>query len=91
MVASAKVSIAIDRAELEQARRAATREGLSLSAFFSRAVRAELEEHRRREAARQLLATFDPEDLPTLARQQELLSLWKAKPVKPTTKRAKHR
>jgi hypothetical protein len=75
-MASAKVSITIPRADLAAARLAAAREGLSLSAFFSRAVRSELEEHQRREAARRLIATFDPAGSPSLERQQELLALW---------------
>ena len=75
-MASAKVSIAIGREDLAAARRAAKREGLSLSAFFSRAVRAQLEEHERREAGYRLLATFDPAEAPSLERQQELLALW---------------
>jgi hypothetical protein len=75
-MATAKVSIAIRPEELRLARRAAADSGVSLSAFFSRAVRTQLEEHRREQAARELLATFDDSELPTLARQRELLALW---------------
>ena len=49
---------------------------MSLSAFVTGAVRARLDERRRLEAARQVLATFDREDFPTADEQRELLAQW---------------
>ena len=71
-----KISVAMGRDELRLARSAADEEGLSLSAFVTRAVRERLEERRRMEAAREVLATFSPEDLPTPDEQKELVQLW---------------
>jgi serine/threonine protein phosphatase PrpC len=50
---------------LRLAKTAADEEGVSLSAFITRAVRERLEERRRAEAARQVLATFSPDEFPT--------------------------
>jgi hypothetical protein len=71
-----KISVALGRAELQLARTAARQDGVSLSAFVTGAVRARVEERRRQEAARRLLATFEPEDFPTAAEQRDLLALW---------------
>jgi hypothetical protein len=83
-----KISVAMGRSELRLAKTAADEEGLSLSAFVTRAVRERLEERRRMEAAREVLATFSPEDLPTPEEQRDLVELWTrerpiaARPVK---------
>ena len=82
-MATAKISIAIGRDELRLARRQAAREGMSLSAFISRAVHAHLEECDRQAAAKQYLASYAPHELPTKARQKRLLALWSGK-RKPT-------
>lgn len=71
-----KISVAMGRNELRLAKTAADEEGLSLSAFVTRAVRERLEERRRMEAAREVLATFSPEDLPTPEEQRDLVELW---------------
>jgi hypothetical protein len=76
MAATEKVSLAIGRDELRLARDVAEQEGLSLSAFVTGAVRARIEERRRLEAARRVLATFDPEDFPTEDERRELLASW---------------
>jgi len=47
-------------------------------------------ERQRREAARQVLATFEPEDLPTAEEQRELLALWGAPPSPPRSPMTRH-
>ena len=76
MATTEKISVAIGRDELRLAKHAADQEGMSLSAFVTGAIRAQIEERRRLEAARQVLATFEPEDFPTTDEQRELLALW---------------
>jgi hypothetical protein len=76
MALTAKISVALGRDELRLARTAAERDGVSLSAFVTGAVRARIDERRRLEAARQVLATFDREDFPTADEQRELLAQW---------------
>ena len=76
MATTEKVSVAIGRDELRLAKTAAKQEGVSLSAFVTGAVRARIEERRRLEAARRVLATFDPEDFPTDDERRELLASW---------------
>jgi uncharacterized protein (DUF1778 family) len=76
MATTEKISVAIGRDELRLAKHAADQEGMSLSAFVTGAIRAQIEERRRLEAARQVLATFEPEDFPTADEQRELLALW---------------
>ena len=78
MATTEKISVALGRDELRLARTAAEQDGVSLSAFVTGAVRARIEERRRKEAARQLLATVDPEDFPTAEEERELLALWSA-------------
>lgn len=76
MPATEKISVAMGREELRLAKTAAREAGVSLSAFVTEAVRDRLTEKRRREAASEVLAMFDPEDLPTPDRERELLELW---------------
>lgn len=76
MAATQKISVAMGRDELRLARTAAEEEGLSLSAYVTRAVRERLEERQRGEAARAFLATFAPDELPTPDEERRLLQLW---------------
>lgn len=76
MPATQKISVAMGRDELRLAKTAAQAEGLSLSAYVTRAVRDRLEERRRMEAARAFLATFDADELPTPEEEKDLLELW---------------
>jgi hypothetical protein len=71
-----KISVAMGRDELRLAKTAAEEEGVSLSAYVTRAVRERLEERRRLEAAREVLATFAVADFPTADEQRELVALW---------------
>ncbi len=80
MPVTEKVSVAMGREELRLAKTAAREAGVSLSAFVTEAVRDRLTEKRRREAAREVLAMFDPEDFPTPARERDLLALWSTPP-----------
>ncbi len=64
------------REELRLAKTAAREAGVSLSAFVTEAVRDRLTEKRRREAAREVLAMFGPDDFPTPEHERELLELW---------------
>jgi len=90
MAITEKVSVAIGRDELRLAKTAAEQEGVSLSAFVTGALRARLEERRRLEAARRVLATFDPEDVPTDDERRGLLALW-AQPHEAATPRRARR
>jgi hypothetical protein len=76
MATTEKISVALGRDELRLAKTAAARDGVSLSAFVTGAVRARIEERKRLEAARQVLAMFELEDLPTADEQRDLLALW---------------
>lgn len=91
MAVTEKISVALGRDELRLARTAAEQDGVSLSAFVTGAVRARIEERRRREAARQVLATFDPEDFPTPEEERELLALWTAPRTVSTRARSRRR
>ena len=65
------------RDELRLAKVAAEEEGVSLSAYVTRAVRDRLEERReRKEAQRQVLATFLPHEIPTADEQRALVAFW---------------
>ncbi len=81
-----KISVAMGRDELRLAKTAADEEGLSLSAYVTRAVRERLEERRRMEAAREVLATFAPDDFPTPQEQRDLVALWTR--TRPTASRS---
>jgi hypothetical protein len=89
MPATAKISVAMGRDELSLAKTAAEDEGISLSAFVTKAVRARLEEKRRMEAAAEVLATFAADDHPTPAEERDLLALWSSPaPARKTSHRA---
>lgn len=60
-----KISIAVDKQKLRLARAAAKSAGLSLSAFIGRALDAQLAEHDRVAAARELWASWGPDSVPT--------------------------
>ena len=90
MASTEKISVAMGREELRLARRAAQAAGMSLSAFVTSAVRSRIAEQRRLEAARHVLSTFDPEDLPTPEHEAELLELW-SRPRAASPKQAKRR
>ena len=76
MPATQKISVAMGRDELRVAKIAAHEEGVSLSAYITRAVQQRLEERRRQEAARAFLATFGPDELPTPEEEHALIELW---------------
>ena len=78
MTVTAKVSVAMGREELRLAKTAATAEGISLSAFVTRAVRDRLAEQRRLAAAREVMATFDVGDVPSLEEQEGIVASWLA-------------
>jgi hypothetical protein len=86
MAATQKISVAMGRAELRLAKTAAEEEGVSLSAYVTLAVRERLEERRRVEAAREFLATFAPDELPTPDEQRQLVELW-ARQRSPTSRK----
>jgi hypothetical protein len=64
---TAKISIAIDKARLQLARRAAKSEGISLSAYIGRALVRQLEAQERIDAAHELHRSWGPETVPTAA------------------------
>ena len=71
-----KISITIGHAELRSARTQASRLGLSLSVFINGAVRERLAEETRRDAARELLASFAPDERASPEEQTILLASW---------------
>jgi hypothetical protein len=91
MPTTEKVSVAMGRDELRLAKDAAEQEGMSLSAFVTGAVRARIEERRRLEAARRVLATFQPEDFPSAEEQRALLALWARSPAASTPRKRRPR
>jgi hypothetical protein len=76
MAVTQKISVAMGRNELRLAKTAAEDEGVSLSAYVTRAVRDRLEERERQEAQREVLATFLPEEIPTADEQRALVAFW---------------
>jgi hypothetical protein len=76
MASTEKISVAKGRDELRLAKTAAEKEGISLSAFVTKALRDRLEEQRRMAAAKEVLGTFGPDDFPTPEEERELLALW---------------
>ncbi|HTJ84676.1 MAG TPA: hypothetical protein VL400_23315 [Polyangiaceae bacterium] len=92
MAATAKISVAMGREELRLAKTAATAEGISLSAFVTRAVRDRLAEQRRLAAAREVMATFDVGDFPSAEEQEAIVTSWlTAKAATATTTKSKRR
>ena len=90
MAVTQKISVAMGRAELRLAKTAAEEEGISLSAYVTRAVRQRLDERERLEAARAIIATYAPEELATPQEQKQLLALWNRTSTKTTAPR-RHR
>jgi hypothetical protein len=76
MSVTEKISVTIDRAELAHAKRLATHLGLSLSGFITDAVRERIRAQARREAAREVVATFSAEDRASPEEARALLELW---------------
>jgi len=74
MVATTKISIAIGKHQLSLARTASKAEGLSLSAYISRALDKQLEDQRRIDAARELHAHWDAGALPTATDREAFLA-----------------
>jgi hypothetical protein len=91
MATTEKISVALGREELRLARRAAQQEGLSLSAFVTSAIRARVAEKRRADAAREALASFAPDELPTEEQEHELLAAWSAPRPKVSRRRTRAR
>src|SRR3974390_2633389 len=80
MVATAKVSLSMDRHALALAKTAADRTGISLSSLVNAALQRHLgevlAELQRRKAAEQVIATFPIADLPSAEQQERLLVQW---------------
>lgn len=69
-----KISIAIDEQQLRAARSAARADGVSLSAYITRALGTQLEDRRRIEAARALHESWGADSLPTAADREAFLA-----------------
>jgi hypothetical protein len=92
MAVTQKISVAMGRNELRLAKTAAEDEGVSLSAYVTRAVRDRLEERERLEAQREVLATFLPHEIPTADEQRALVAFWNREAPAPSlSKRRKSR
>ena len=92
MAVTQKISVAMGLSELRLARTAAEDEGVSLSAFVTRAVRDRLEERERLEAEREVLAGFLPHEVPTAEEQRALVAFWNRQgpaPALPRTRRSR--
>jgi hypothetical protein len=88
MVATAKVSLSMDRHALALAKTAADRTGMSLSSLVNAALERHLSEVlaelQRRRAAEEVIATFPVARLPSAKDQQQLLMLWSRGGTVPT-------
>ncbi|MGH7434340.1 MAG: hypothetical protein ACRENE_01550 [Polyangiaceae bacterium] len=88
MVATAKVSLSMDRHALALAKTAADRTGMSLSSLVNAALERHLgevlAELQRRKAAEEVIATFPVTRLPSAKHQQQLLTLWSRGGTVPT-------
>jgi hypothetical protein len=91
MAATQKISVAMGLSELRLAKAAAEDEGVSLSAFVTRAVRDRLEERERMEAEREVLATFLPHEVPTTEEQRALVRFWNRQGPEPALPRTRKR
>jgi len=78
MPVTEKISVTIDRVELAHAKRLASHLGLSLSGFITDAVRERIRAQARRDAAREVVATFSAEDRASPEEARALLELWSA-------------
>jgi hypothetical protein len=91
MPVTEKISVAMGRAELDRARKAAEAEGVSLSAYITHAVRDRLKAHAEaldREKARlEMLATFLPHELPTEEEAAALDAYWNRQGPEPDLSR----
>ena len=76
MAATQKISVAMGAPGIRLAKTAAEDEGVSLSAYVTRAVRDRLEERERLAARREILATFLPNEIPTADEQRALVAFW---------------
>jgi hypothetical protein len=76
MSVTEKISVTIDRVELAHAKRLASHLGLSLSGFITDAVRERIRAQARREAAREVIATFSAEDRASPEEARALLESW---------------
>ena len=90
MAATQKISVAMGLHELRLAKTAAEDEGVSLSAYVTRAVRDRLEERERQEARREILATFLPHEIPTADEQRALVAFWNREGPPPSLPRRKN-
>lgn len=90
MPATEKISVTIGRTELGQAKRVASRLGISLSGFITDAVRERIREQERREAALEVVASFQPEERATPEEARALLERWSTAPT-PTPRPRKPR
>lgn len=75
-----KISIAIDKAQLRRARRAAASEGLSLSAYIANGLGKQLEDQSRIDAARALYKTWGVESVPTAAEREAFIARMSRRP-----------
>jgi uncharacterized protein (DUF1778 family) len=75
-----KISIAIDAEQLRLSRKAAKVEGLSLSAYITRALGSQLEDQRRLDAARELYKSWGPSSLPTPKDREAFLARMSRRP-----------
>jgi hypothetical protein len=94
MAATQQIGVAMGRTELRLAKTAAEDEGVSLSAYVTRAVRDRLEERERQEAQRQVLASFLPHEIPTADEQRTLLAFWNREapaPARPRRRQSSQR
>jgi hypothetical protein len=84
-----KTSVALGREELAAARKAATREGLSLSAFLTRLLRDYVAQQARFEAMERYLEEYAPNFRATKEASAAVSAEWTAplKPVRPRRRR----
>ena len=86
MASTDKISVSMGREELRDARRLASRLGLTLSTFITDAVRRRIAEQARREEGLAFVATFAREERATPEEMRELLARWGISPVQGATR-----
>jgi hypothetical protein len=80
MALTKKISVAVGLEELKFAKKLAAKEGYSLSGFITRAIRAQMAEQERLDAAHAYIATFSARERATPDERAALYALWDASP-----------
>jgi hypothetical protein len=89
-MSTTKTSVALGKEELVAAKRAAKREGVSVSAFLTRLIREHAAQVARFEAMKHYLDAHAPDFRPTDAARAAVVAEWTA-PLSPVRRRSRRR